>query len=52
MVQPYKQKEVIKNQGDQSVYMDGYGCMLSHVWLFMTPWTAVCQAPLSVEFSR
>ena len=26
--------------------------ILSCVWLFVTPWTAVCQAPLSVEFSR
>ena len=29
-------------------------CMLSHfsrVWLFMTPWTVACQAPLSMGFS-
>ena len=26
--------------------------MLSHVQLFVTPWTAAHQAPLSVEFSR
>ena len=25
---------------------------LSHVWLFETPWTAACQAPLSLGFSR
>ena len=25
---------------------------LSRVWLIATPWTAACQAPLSVEFSR
>ena len=25
---------------------------LSHVWLFATPWTVVCQAPLSMEFSK
>ena len=24
---------------------------LSHVWLFATPWTVACQAPLSMEFS-
>ena len=24
----------------------------SHAWLFVTPWTAVCQAPLSRGFSR
>ena len=30
-------------------------CMLSHfscVWLFPTPWTVACQAPLSMGFSR
>ena len=26
--------------------------MLSHVQLFVTPWTAAPQAPLSMEFSR
>ena len=26
--------------------------VLGGVWLFATPWTAVCQAPLSMEFSR
>ena len=26
--------------------------LLSRVWLFVTPWTVACQAPLSVEFSR
>ena len=25
--------------------------LLSHAWLFVTPWTATCQAPLSMEFS-
>ena len=25
---------------------------LSRVWLFATPWTVACQAPLSMEFSR
>ena len=25
---------------------------LSHVQLFVTPWTVACQAPLSMEFSR
>ena len=25
---------------------------LSHVWLFATPWTVACQAPLSMGFSR
>ena len=27
-------------------------CVLSHVQLFVTPWTAAHQAPLSMEFSR
>ena len=27
-------------------------CMFSHVQFFATPWTVVCQAPLSMEFSR
>ena len=26
--------------------------VLSHVWLFMTPWTVARQAPLSMVFSR
>ena len=26
--------------------------LLSHVWLFTTPWTVAHQAPLSMEFSR
>ena len=28
------------------------GCMLSWVGVFPTPWTIVCQAPLSLGFSR
>ena len=26
--------------------------LLSHVWLFVTPWTVTHQVPLSMEFSR
>ena len=26
--------------------------LLSHVELFVTPWTVACQAPLSMAFSR
>ena len=26
--------------------------MLSHVWLFVTPWTVACQVHQSMEFSR
>ena len=29
-----------------------YGQLLSHVQLFVTPWTIACQATLSMEFSR
>ena len=28
------------------------GQSFSHVWLFETPWTVACQAPLSMGFSR
>ena len=31
--------------------MDYYMCTLSHVQLFVTPWTVACQVPLSMEFS-
>ena len=27
-------------------------CLLSRVWLFVTPWTAACQASLPTKFSR
>ena len=34
-------------------FQSGVKCKsLSHVQLFMTPWTATCQAPLSLGFSR
>ena len=26
--------------------------LISHIWLFVTPWTAACQAPLSFTISR
>ena len=29
-----------------------YVCILSHVWLFVTPWTVACQALLSMGFPR
>ena len=29
-----------------------YTCVLSHVWLFVNPWTIACPAPLSMGFSR
>ena len=27
-------------------------CVFSHIWLFVIPWTVVCQGPLSMGFSR
>ena len=33
------------------LFVDGVW-VLSHVWLFVTPWTVVCQAPLPKGFSR
>ena len=39
--------------GQNSVFSSA--CMLSRfsrVWLFVTPWTVACQAPLSMRFSR
>ena len=35
--------------------LSSHACMrncFSHVWLFVTPWTVSCQAPLSLGFSR
>ena len=28
------------------------GCVLSHVQLFVAPWTVACQTPLSMGFPR
>ena len=39
----------------ENVKRRGYGCCaqsLSLIQLFVAPWTVVCQAPLSLEFSR
>ena len=34
-------------------YWKKWKVLVTHrVWLFVTPWTVVCQAPLSMEFSR
>ena len=32
--------------------IDSAATVLIHIKLFITPWTIVCQAPLSMEFSR
>ena len=34
------------------VYINTRKWMLSHIWLFVTPWAVACQAPLSMGFSR
>ena len=34
------------------VYVSALCCVLSHVWLSVTPWTVAHQAPLSMGFSR
>ena len=34
-----------------NLYLGKY-YMLSHVQLFVTPWTVACQAPLPLGFSR
>ena len=45
-----------RNGIKESVYISSFeivrSCMLSHVHPFVTPWTAICQAPLSMKFSR
>ena len=33
-------------------YQNYIVCILSHIWLFATPWTVARQAPLSMGFSR
>ena len=43
---------VINDLENLSWYLGPYVCVLSNGQLFATPWTVVCQAPLSVEFSR
>ena len=47
---------LIKKENDSlgfSIYVKKWKCqLLSSVQLFVTPWTATCQAPLSMEFSR
>ena len=43
---------MIKKLGDQSFSLWHGMCVFGHVQLFATPWTAVCQAPLSRGFPR
>ena len=39
------------NWNTAQLHMEHKVCGLSHVRLFVTPWTAACQDPLSMEFS-
>ena len=34
------------------LFIGKWKVVISHVWLFATPWTVACQALLSMEFSR
>ena len=45
-------KEVVAKQGSYLIGCSLKVCVLSRVKLFATPQTVVCQAPLSMEFSR
>ena len=37
---------------DQKTYISQYSVQFNHLWLFATPWTATCQASLSITSSR
>ena len=41
---------VLNGQGKAFFMLSVCLCVLSHVWLFMTPWTVACQDPLSMGF--
>ena len=43
---------LLPTQGNWGPYRGLFLQLLCHVWLFATPWTVACQAPLSMEFSR
>ena len=46
-----KMWKIMKISSKISLYLS-CACVLSYVWLFVTPWTIACQASLSTEFSR
>ena len=41
-----------KEHEEKEPYVIPGACEISHVWLFVTPWTIACQAPLSMRVSR
>ena len=45
-------KCIIFHQDDAWLHVSLCVYVVCHVWLFATPWTVACQAPLSMEFSR
>ena len=47
-----KTKTLFLSKEDAQVWNWELLVLLSHVWFFVTPWTVVCQAPLSMGFSR
>ena len=59
---PSKNKSYLQELWDLLPYAKGTGRNLLYwcitwadaqrVWLFVTPWTVLCQAPLSIKFSR
>ena len=51
-VEPWGSWRAWKIQAYGSQCLRGSVCMLSCVQLFVTPWTATSQPPLSMEFSR
>ena len=40
------------SSSSSSIHVGVHAQLLSHVQLFAIPWTAACQAPLSMGFSR
>ena len=41
------------SRGKEEYIVSSYvTCLLSHVWIFVTSWTAACQGSLSMGFSR
>ena len=48
----YTPTAMFKRYSDFLLVMHGCAQLLSHVYLFVTPWTVACQALLSIGFSR
>ena len=48
MLQIFLSSELLKDVNNGKFHV----CMLSHVWLFVTPWTVTCQVLLPMGFSE